>query len=365
MNEASNNLLKKAREIVLRVMRFEEVQYVPCYVFWPPATWYKYREKLMELMRKYPSLFSEEHMQRLNFDNYPFWRKNTKIVDEWGCVWKYEYEGLEGQVVISPLQNIASLKNYTPPDPLKQPGPRIDSRPPLETWAEVAERIKRERKQGILTFGYLPHGCMFQRLYYLRGFNNFMKDLVTEASHLKDIINMVLEYNLALINKWLEMEVDVIVFGDDMGAQDRLLINPKLFRKHILPAFREMFKICHEGGAYVYLHSDGHIIEIVEDLIRAGVNVLNLQDKVNGIENIEKTCKGKVCIDLDIDRQFLLPSGSPDEIKRYVEAVVRRLGSKNGGLMLKADIYPDVPVENIDAICDSFSRLQPFPLRRF
>ena len=360
-----NSDLRKARENFLRAVEMREPEWIPCYVFWPPATWYKYRERLIEIMKRYPSIFTKSQMQNLNFDNYQYWHKNTTAIDDWGCVWEYTFEGLEGQVKVHPLEDLTTLNNYKPPDPLKAYGPVIDSRPPKESWSEIAKRIKEERERGQLTWGFLPHGCMFQRLYYLRGFKNFMIDLAVERPHLKELINMVLDYNIKLVNKWLEMDVDVIYFGDDIGAQDRIPVNPKIFRKYLIPAYREMFRTCRRSGVHVYLHSDGHIIEVVEDLISAGVSILNLQDRVNGIENISRICKGKICIDLDIDRQVILPFGTPEKIEEYIQTLIMKLGSKKGGLMFKADCYPDVPIENIEGLCRAFAKLQPLPGTRF
>ncbi|MGB9896226.1 MAG: hypothetical protein ACPLN2_10045, partial [Thermoproteota archaeon] len=99
--------------------------------------------------------------------------------------------------------------------------------------------------------------------------------------------------------------------------------------------------------------SDGHIMEVVDDLIEAGVSVINLQDRVNGVENIEKKIKGRVCIDLDVDRQYVVPFGTPEMIREHIKNVVVSLGSKEGGLMLYSEIHADVPLENIDAVCSA------------
>jgi len=337
-----------------------EPDWIPCNVFWPPATWYKYRYKLRDLMIRHLTIFTKSQISRLNFDSFPFWHKGTKRVDEWGCVWYYFYEGLEGQVKVHPLEDWSSFESYKPPNPLKMVGPTPDSRPPMESWNDIRKRIKEERRQGGLIMGYLPHGCMFQRLYYLRGFRNLMMDFITEPPQLQDLINMVLDYNLKVIDRWLEMDIDIMIFGDDIGVQDRIPVNPRSFRKYLIPAYAKMFRMCREAGVYVYLHSDGHIMEVAEDLIKAGVAILNLQDRVNGIDNIARVCKGKVCIDLDIDRQVLLPFGTPEEIEDHIRKVVIKLGSKKGGLMLKADCYPDVPLANIEALCQAMEKYQRY-----
>jgi uroporphyrinogen-III decarboxylase len=133
-------------------------------------------------------------------------------------------------------------------------------------------------------------------------------------------------------------------------------ISEKKFRKFIFPSYRRIFQRVRSSGARVYLHSDGHIMEVVDDLIEAGVSVINLQDRVNGVENIEKKIKGRVCIDLDVDRQRLLPFGTREEIEQKIREYIVRLGSKRGGLMLTAGIYPDVPLENVDALCNAIEK---------
>jgi len=105
----------------------------------------------------------------------------------------------------------------------------------------------------------------------------------------------------------------------------------------------------------VRLHTDGRVMEVADQLLEAGVNILNIQDRVNGLENIERLLKGRVCIDLDIDRQHLIPYGTPAQIREYVREVVRRLGSERGGLMLYAEVHPPTPLENIEALAQALS----------
>jgi uroporphyrinogen decarboxylase len=65
---------------------------------------------------------------------------------------------------------------------------------------------------------------------------------------------------------------------------------------------------------------------------------VNLQDEVNGISNIKRLLKGRVAIDLDIDRQNITMNGTPSEIKEHIHRIVEELGSKEGGLSLKTDL---------------------------
>ena len=69
--------------------------------------------------------------------------------------------------------------------------------------------------------------------------------------------------------------------------------------------------------------------------------------------------KGKVCLDLDLDRQ-LFPFCTPQEIDDHVRQAVETLGSPEGGLWLRAEIGFDVPLENIDAICAALVKYRSY-----
>jgi len=59
-----------------------------------------------------------------------------------------------------------------------------------------------------------------------------------------------------------------------------------------------------------------------------------------------------VCVDLDLDRQ-MFPFGTPADIDAHVREAVETLGAPEGGLWLKAEVGPDVPLENVEAICQA------------
>ena len=70
--------------------------------------------------------------------------------------------------------------------------------------------------------------------------------------------------------------------------------------------------------------------------------------------------RGKVALNQDLDRQ-MFPFATPSEIADHVGEVFEGLYLKEGGLMLIAECGPDVPLENIDAICSAFEKLCNLP----
>ncbi|MDP7673760.1 MAG: uroporphyrinogen decarboxylase family protein [Dehalococcoidia bacterium] len=249
-----------------------------------------------------------------------------------------------------PLERYDALATYQPPNSLiyTERGLRGD-------WTRIRKNVETARKGGQLTTG--GGDRFFERLHFLRGYENLMADFADNGPQLQQLISMVLDNNIILVNKWLEIGVDVMGFGDDLGTQTATMMSPRHFSKHLKPGYTKMFEVCRAADTHVRLHTDGHVLEIVDDLIACGVTVLNPQVRCNTIEGIESTCKGKVCVDLDLDRQGF-PFWTPKEIKAHIYEAVEVLGSPEGGLMLYAECEPDVPLENIEAICEAFEKVR-------
>jgi uroporphyrinogen decarboxylase len=95
---------------------------------------------------------------------------------------------------------------------------------------------------------------------------------------------------------------------------------------------------------------------LADDLIDGGVEAINLQGLVNGIDWIADKFSGKVCMDLDIDRQKITPFGTPAQIEALIREEVEKIGAPEGGLMMTYGLYPELPVENIKAVMDPMER---------
>ena len=230
-------------ENYFRTVEFRNPAWIPVSVSLMPATWKKYREDLEEIVIRHPLIFGEYKKGSRNFDEFRGLYREGTHTDEWGCVWKNIRGGLDAIVVHHPLSSWDAFESYTPPEP----------------------------GEG------LPHGFMFQRLYYLRGFENLMMDFVDEPPQLHRLIDMVLSYNLAVVRKWVARKPKMVHFGDDLGMQDRLPMSPEHFRKYLKPCYAQIFGMCRDAGIHVYFHSDGHILEVIDDLIECGVTVINPQ----------------------------------------------------------------------------------------
>ena len=181
-----------------------------------------------------------------------------------------------------------------------------------------------------------------------------MSDFARKNPNLERLVEKFTQHELVLTRKWLTTKPDQINYHTDIGTQDRLMISPRQFRQYIKPMFKTLFQECRKHGSHVYLSSDGYLLDIVDDLIECGVSIHDPQERANGIDGIKRVYKGKMCIDLDLDRQAF-PFSTPEQINKQIGHAVDELNAKEGGFMMKAEIAdPNIPLENIKAICEAF-----------
>jgi len=292
-----------------------------------PAAWMKHREALDEIVKRHPVVFGTQEGKR-DYDS--LWSQTYsegEHVDAFGCVWSNVKTGMEAIVKKHPLPTRESVRTFKVP----------------------------EKDIGF------PHGFMFLRLTDLRGFEEVMVDFAEEPPELKMLIDRVLEYNLRQATNMVKdvQPGQIVGFGDDLGMQHSLPVSPTTWRKYLKPCFKAIYKPFKDAGAYVYMHTDGHIFEIIPDLIDCGVDVVNPQVGANGLDNLARVCKGKVCVDLDLDRQKF-PFWTPAEIDAHVRDAVETLWQPEGGLWLKAEIGDDVPLVNVEAICTALENYREY-----
>ena len=344
------------RENYLRTASMTGGEWIPMRVRITAAEWDMWREEMEEVVLRHPTLFPSFQKGQIDFDNiaYGLGKERGEFTDNWGCVWRNEIAGIRGVVHTHPLADWSSFDSYEPPDPMHMTDyGAVD-------WGARRERARQAKAEGLLTSGAVRHGFLFMRMYYLRGFENLMIDMATDDPRLPDLVEMLTEHNLQIVSEWLKMGVDVITFGEDLGMQTASFMGPELFRKWIAPSYKRLMGPCREAGSHVYLHSDGYILDIVDDILECGVTIINPQDLLHGISNLAAELKGRVCISLDVDRQSIVPFGTRQEIHDLIEEEVRTLGSPQGGLMFICGIYPPTPPENVDAVCCAFEKFRSF-----
>jgi hypothetical protein len=340
------------RENILKAIRFEGPESIPMTFHINPACWHHYDpNRLQDLMASHPLLFPGFERKDRSAMTYGLnQRKDQPYTDPWGCVWETTDNGISGSVHRHPLADWSAFEGYRAPDPA-----RTDGTFPVD-WPAVRQRVEQQRRDGDLVMGGLPHGHTFLRLQYIRGYENLIGDMLENEPRLHKLIEMVETVNAGVVAAWLDLKPDIMSYPEDLGMQVGPMLSPDHFRTYIKPVYQRLMKPARDQGCIVHMHSDGDIRTLVDDLIEGGVQVINLQDLVNGVDWIAARFKGRVCVDLDIDRQSVTARGTPAQIDALIREEVTKLGSRQGGLMMIYGLYPGVPVENVQALMDAMER---------
>jgi uroporphyrinogen decarboxylase len=232
--------------------------------------------------------------------------------------------------------------------------------PGEQYFNDFAATVKPRQEAG--EFVSASGGPFFQHMQHLRGNANYYMDLAEDNDGVNELADRMVEYNLHFIERYVQMGVDCISFGDDWGAQHALLIRPEMWRKFFKPRYARMMAAAREHGMQVWCHSDGWILEIIEDLIEIGVTLLNPQHDIMGTARVGEIVKGRCCIRTDISRQTVLPFGTPDEVRGAVKEAIAAFSTDRGGCMLHGEVGQEVPLENIEALYAAFYEYGKYPL---
>lgn len=357
LDPCNDSLLTARRRRVIKAARFDTPDRIPIRMNVKEACWNYYpHEALAELMGQHPLLFPLANPPAPGVKpTYPPWKQSGRDYrDPWGCLWRTTEDGITGVVIEHPLWDWAALDDYRFPDPSHTDGMA------LIDWNRIRNSIAVARAEGRLTSGGLRHGHTFLTLCYLRGYENTLFDMADEDRRLPRLIERIEAFNAGVVRNFLDAGVDVVEYPEDLGAQNGPLISPDHFRRYIRPSYVRLMEPAVSGNHLIHMHSDGDIRVLFDDILTCGVDVLDMQDMVNGIDWMARKAKGRVCIEADIDRQNVVRFGTPQEIEGHIKEIVRRLGDKRGGLMLKHGLYPGVPLENVAAIMDAMERYSQY-----
>jgi len=280
--------------------------------------------------------------------------------DEWGITWQnvpYQTRFGTGQyteMVGHPLAPVGpgqaddrALDAYQPPDP---------NRP--ELYRE-AEQVIREYRDEYWIVG-VTVTTMFETAWALRGYEQMLADFALNPDAVERLLDIPYRYHLAAATKLVELGVDMIWIGDDVGAQRSMLISPTTWRRFLKPrlaGFIASLKGIRPDLKVAY-HSDGNITPIIPDLIDIGLDVLNpIQPRSMDPERLKREFGSRLCFWGSIDEQHTLPFGSPAAVEQEVVARLETLG-RQGGLIIGPThhVQLDTPLENFWAMVKAITQ---------
>lgn len=219
---------------------------------------------------------------------------------------------------------------------------------------------------------YLPEGMkiiatsgkIFTLTWMLMGFENFGVSLKLDPNFTREVIERVAKIQLDGLRQVVSLpNVAAIWAVDDIAFGTGPIIHPRELRKYIFPWYEEFGKICHDRGLYFFFHTDGIVLDFVEDLIALGVDALHPIDPTcMDIAALKRKVNGRLALIGNISNQ-LLEEGTPDEVAALTRQRLREVAPGGGYCLGSGNSVPDwAKLENYKAMVETGLKYGCYPI---
>jgi 5-methyltetrahydrofolate--homocysteine methyltransferase len=232
--------------------------------------------------------------------------------------------------------------------------------------AEIEEKMVfvREYRQAIDRSGTKIGFCVlmaasFQMLYeFVIGLEDTMKLVYQDRDFIEEMLEVSTDYWVRFCKAAVANGVDFIWTADDVAFKTGLFLPPKLMREMWLPKLKRIHEPALAAGKPIMFHSDGNIDELVPMLLEAGVSCINPMDPY-GVDyrSFKKKWGGLACLSGNIDIEFPLAHGRPEEVDADVKAHMDVL-KPGGGYVCGSShsIVNYIPHENFIAMLNAIHK---------
>ena len=321
-----------SRQIVRKTLDFEKPSRIPRQIWILPWAEKKYPQTIDLLQNKYPDDI---------LSSPAFYKKPLKVqgdrystghyVDEWGCKFSNPQEGIIGIVKEPLIDKWEDLENFKPPESILD----LDK----EKINDFCHNTDHFVLQGTVV-------RPFERLQFIRTMEKALTDLMEEPPELFQLIERIHSLYCREIEAWAQTDIDGICLMDDWGTQQGLIVSPEIFKNIFLPLYKDYAEIGRSHGKYVFMHSDGYISDVIQDLIEAGIHAINSQLFCMNIPELGKKFRGKITFWGEMDRQGILMNGSKNDVQEAVYYVWNHL-YQEGGVIAQCEFGLEAKPENI------------------
>lgn len=320
------------RQLVHATLDFQPGLRVPRQLWVLPGAAWAHPEELRRLRAEFPDDIAGTpgHCRVEAPTTGDAYRVGTHV-DAWGCTFVNIHAGVIGEV----------------------------KEPLVRDWAADAHRVHIPRewltidraaidRDCAASDRFLLAGCCprpFEQLQFIRGTAELLMDLADPGPEFLAFMATMHAFYCELLEAWAATAVDALMIMDDWGSQKALLASPATWRRLFKPMYADYARIAHRAGKRIFMHSDGNIGAIIPDLIEIGIDAVNAQIFCIGLEKL-RPYAGRITFWGEMDRQHLLPNGTPADLDRAVREVHATLGG-SGGCIAQLEFGPGAKPENV------------------
>jgi uroporphyrinogen decarboxylase len=260
---------------------------------------------------------------------------------------------------VHPVTSMEALKAYKWPDPADE-----------AMLAPIKDIVERYQKDYFIIVDL--SSTLIEAAYaHIMGTQNFFLYLFDQPQLVEGVLDGLTEYYAALGKNAIAMGIDMIRVGDDIGAQQSMMISPAQWRQLAKPRLDYMFKEFRKANPDIFIkvHSCGDYSPVLGDIVELGAHLSGLMQPTGGLKDqaaIKQRFGGDIALIGGFDVQRLLPRGQVEEVRQGVLDVMKNL-AVGGGYIFSPSHYilADVPIQNIFTMLEAqrdFGTYGKYPL---
>jgi len=310
-----------SRDLVLQTLNQHPVPRAPRDIWYSPDAQEQRPDEVRELMLRFPSDIVWVQAKPAGGRRSGARTGAESLPDAWGCVWGPGPRGSFVEPSPPPLADAKKAAEFRPPRDLLDEK-RFDHLPAL---------IERETCFVLAQSEVRP----FERLRSLRGTKTVLSDLAKEkrspTSPTRSLLAMIHEAACREIELWSRLPVDGVMFCDVWGNNERLFVEPQVWRETFKPLYQEYCRILHENDKFAFFLTGGNVYDIVNDLVKIGVDAFHTDWGCSSFPRLVKQFAGQITFWGGLDRPEVLQTGSPAEVRQAVRRLLHPFDDPRGG----------------------------------
>ena len=212
--------------------------------------------------------------------------------------------------------------------------------------------ITRFNEQGYCTLVRCDNP--FKIAYFMRPFEEFLVDCLTRPEYAIELMKRIAYIEFTRASNGVKAGARSVLISGDFAHQRALMISPGTFRKVLKPILAEFVSVLKslDPKVLVFLHSDGDLSLVLEDLIECGFDAVHpIQPESMDMLAVKRRYGDCLTLFGGVSVQSELPGSKPKEIRSLVRQRIQLLGERGGFILAPSNtILSDTPPESIAAM---------------
>ena len=251
------------------------------------------------------------------------------------------------------FNSVAQIEDYPWPD-WSNESPETD-----EYMRKRVEEIHTEDRTA-----WAGMACtVWETAWYLRSMEQLMMDMIDDDPKATALLDRVTAAACDRARRYARAGVDVLHLGDDIGMQSSPMMAISLYREWLKPRLKQVIDAAKRENPNIIIdyHSCGYVLPFIDDLIEAGVQVLNpVQPESQTFEEVYDKWGNRLSFRGTLGTQTTMPFGTPEEVRAWVHKHLAIAGSKGGLFCVPTHILePEVPWANVEAYVQACKDFRP------